>query len=316
MGTQNPEHPWWHITAVVAERLIGFGKPLLPEQRVALCTPPSLQGARWNPIGVATGELEVGITTPSATALMANDGSGVYDRSYGGLRAIAVYPHDDFLVFMIDADVGVGSLEELVERRVPIRLVTGRKSTEGSDDVLTFVVEEILRGYGADYAAIESWGGEVHYGGPTHAGGRLMLDGTANALFQEAQMTSVWHEIAASRAVRFLEVSAEVQRRMSRFGLGPRTIPAGHYNGLDASVPTVDFSGWLLFCREDLPYDQAWALAQACDETASAVEAGGPRVQRSLVLPIDPASLFRSTSIPLHEGAAAYARNRGYLGEP
>jgi TRAP-type uncharacterized transport system substrate-binding protein len=312
-GTQNPAHPWWHIAAVVSERLIGFGDRLLEDTRVALVTPPALQGARWNPIGVSEGELDLAITTPSATARLALDGTGIYDRPYPGLVAIAAYPHLDFLVFAIDSATGIESFEQLVERRYPLRLVTGRRSAGGDDDVLTFTVEEVLRGYGLDYATIEEWGGTVHYGGPTLVGGKLMLDGTAEALFQEAQMTPIWHEIDRARPITYLSVSEPVRRHMAGLGLAPATMPAGHYAGVRADVPTVDFGGWLLFCRDDLPDEIAYAVARACDETRAAVESGPPPVQRSLELPIVPRSLFTDTVVPLHPGAEAYARDRGYL---
>jgi TRAP-type uncharacterized transport system substrate-binding protein len=311
-GSQNPAHPWWFIAATVAERLVGFGDRLLDGEQMALVTPRGLQGARWNPIAVSEGALDVAITTPSATARLALDGKGIFDCPYPGLVAIAAYPHVDWLVFMVDASSGIASFEELVERRYPLRLVTGRRH-EGEDDVLTFAVEELLRQYGVDYATIEEWGGVVHFGGPTLVGGKLMLEGVAQAMFQEAQMTPIWHEIAASRPVRYLPVGEPARRYMAGLGLGPAVMPAGHYAGVEADVPTVDFSGWLLFCREDLDDDVAYAFARACDETVPLIEQGPQPVQRSLRLPIEPRSLFTETVISLHPGAEAYAREHGYL---
>lgn len=314
LGTQNPAHPWWYISERIAEALIGFRDPILPGRRVALYTPPALQGARANPIAVARGELDAAITTPSVTAKMATEGVGVYAEPYDGLRAIAAYPHIDFLVFMVDAATGISSFEELVERRYPLTLVTGRRSTDGADDVLTFAVEEVLRGYGISYATIEEWGGRVVYGGPTHIGGPLMLNGEADALFQEARSSPVWRQIADSRDVNVLAVDEGVRERMERaYGFAPATVPEGHYRGVDAPVPTVDFSGWLLFCREDLPDDWAYALARACDLTRPLVDEGDAEIRRSLDLPLDPLYMFNETVLPLHEGAAAYARDREYL---
>jgi TRAP-type uncharacterized transport system substrate-binding protein len=315
-GTQNPDHPWGHIAARVTERIVGFGRPLLPDVRMAMVTPPATQGARHHPLAVGSGELDLAITTPAATAWMAARGSGVYDRPVEGLRAIATYPHPDFLVFAVDAATGITSFEELVERRHPLRLVTGR-SRDGVHDVLTAAVEEVLRQYGASYAAIEEWGGEVHFAGPTHTGGKLLLDGAADALFQEDQNSLTWQRIADSRPVNFLPVSPRVQEAMREtFGFPSATIPQGYARSVEAPVPTVDFGGWLLFCRDDLPSEWAYALAQACEETRDEVAQGdADKVQRALDLPIDAAGLFAAPAIPLHEGAAAYARERGYLDE-
>jgi TRAP-type uncharacterized transport system substrate-binding protein len=313
-GTQNPAHPWWSVGERVVEALVGFTTPaLLPSLRISMVTPSALQGARNNPIEVSEGALEFGITTPAVTAKMAMDGTGVYDRPYPGLRAIASYPHIDFLVFMVDASTGVTSLRQLVEERPRLRVVTGRRSGDGQQDILTFTVEEVLRRYGASYEAIESWGGKVIYGGPTHIGGYCMLEGEADALFQEAQTARVWHEIADSRDVRVLAVEEEVIEGMRRdFGYARATIPPGHYRGVVEETPTVDFSGWLLFCREEVPDEWAYAFAKAVDQTKEEVEAY-PEVRRSLRTPIDPRYLFHETVIPLHDGAAAYAREQGYL---
>jgi TRAP-type uncharacterized transport system substrate-binding protein len=313
-GAQNPGHPWWNVAEIVTEALVGFSDPLLRGERVSLVTPRDLQGALYNPVEVATGELDVAITTPSVTARMAREGTGPYERAHGNLRALAAYPHLDPIVFMVDADTGLTSLEQLVEQRYPLRLVTGRRGPDGVEDILTFTVGEVLRRYGASYADVESWGGTVIYGGPTHIGGYRMLSGEANALFQEAAVAPVFGEIARSRPVNVLPVADHVLDFMrDTYGFARNTVPAGHHSGAKVDTPTLDFSGWLLFCRDDLPFEQAYAFARACDETrekAGAVE----KIRFAVDCPIDAGYLFEETAIPLHDGARAYAEEKGYLG--
>ena len=314
-GTQNPGHPWWVIGAAVTEALVGFYDPLLPSVRIALTTPSALQGARNNPIEVGAGALDLGITTPAAAAVLASRGAGIYSEPIGNLRAIASYPHIDYLVFCVDAATGIRSFEELVEKRYPLTLVTGRK-TGGEQDMLTYLVEQVMLGYGISYETIEEWGGSVIYGGPTHIGGKLMLSGDANALFQEAQTAYVWPQIADSRPCNFLSVDRAIASEIeARLGFAPATMPEGRYTGVTGDVPTVDFSGWLVFCRDDLPEKWAYRFAQACDETKEEV-VGDQEVQRSLRTPIDPSYLFTQTAIPLHDGARCYAVEHGYLGDP
>jgi TRAP-type uncharacterized transport system substrate-binding protein len=309
-GLQNPRHPWWWIGERVAEALVGFTNPLLPEARVSLTTPPALQGALYNPMDVSDGKLMFGMTTPSVSARMALEGKGPFDRAYPNLRAIAAYPHIDYVVLAIDGTLGVTTLEQLVARQLPLRLVTGRRSADGVPDVLTFAIDEILKQYGASYEAIEEWGGCVVYGGPTHVGGLLMRDGSADALFHEAQMSPMWGEIAAARPVQVLPIRKDVREHMQReYGFGTAEIPAGHPCGATEPTPTIDFSGWLLLCRDDVPDDVAYAVARACDETRAAVEADqGDRGE--IAIPIDPRYLFNETAIPLHDGARAYAAEK------
>lgn len=314
-GVQNPAHPWWWVGARITEALVGFHDPYLKGSRISLVTPAALQGALFNPVDVASGALQLGITTPSVSAKLAGDGKGPYDRPHPALRAIAAYPHVDYVVFAIDASLGIESLEQLVERRPPLRLVTGRRSADGVPDVLTFAVDEILRCYGASFETIESWGGTVTYGGPTHVGGLLMRDGKADALFHEAQMSPTWGEISAARDVRILPIGESVREHMWReFGFEPATIPAGHASGATADTPTIDFSGWLLLCRDDLPDDVAYEVAHAVDTTREGVE-DDQRDRGEIEVPIDPRYLFDKTVIPLHDGARAYAADRGYLDE-
>lgn len=312
-GLQNPRHPWWWIGERLAEALVGFTDPLLPQVRVSLTTPPALQGALYNPIEVSNGTLTFGVTTPSVTARMAMKGQGPFDRPYPGLRAIAAYPHVDYVVLAVDAALGVSTLEELVERRPPLRLVTGRRSGDGVPDILTFAVAEILRQYGASFEAIEEWGGTVTFGGPTHVGGLLMLDGRADALFHEAQMSPIWGEIAGTRPLRVLPIREDVREHMQReYGFEPAEVPAGHPSGATEPTPTIDFSGWLLLCRDDLADELAYTVARACDETRGDVE-NDQRGRHEIEIPIDPRDLFGRTAIPLHDGARAYAVEKGYL---
>jgi TRAP-type uncharacterized transport system substrate-binding protein len=311
-GTQNPGHPWWAIGAAVTEALVGFHAPLLPSIRIALTTPSALQGARNNPPEVGDGTLDIGITTPSAAALLASRGQGIYDEPVPNLRAIAAYPHIDYLVFAVDRSTGIESFEDLVEQQYPLRLVTGRNAG-GEQDMLTYLVEQVLLGYGISYARIAEWGGEVIYGGPTHIGGNLMLEGRAEALFQEAQTAYVWPQIAESRPCNFLAVDPDIAESIeSTLGFERAEMPARRYLGVEEPVSTVDFSGWLLFCRDDLPTEWAYALARACDRTKELV-VEDQEVRRSLRTPIDPGYLFSRTAIPLHDGAAEYAREMGYV---
>jgi TRAP-type uncharacterized transport system substrate-binding protein len=320
MVSQNPAHPWWKISEVLGEALVGFTSPggfdtpfgakPLKGVKFGLYTPTALAGALFNPIEVAEGLYDIGITTPSAAAYMSERGIGPYSHPTSGLRAIAAYPHNDFLIFQIDSKYGVTSLRELGELKPPITLVTGRLGDKGEEDVLTYTIHEILRQHGFSFADIESWGGRVIYGGPTHVGGHIVLDGDADALFHEAQGQPIWGEIARSRDMVVLSVDDEVRDRMaSEFALRPRVVPAGHLSGAVEDVPTVDFSGWLVFVREDFPEEWAYAVAQAADQTRGLVDNLG--MGSSLVLPVTQDNLFTETVIALHPGAARYAREQG-----
>jgi uncharacterized protein len=313
-GAQNPTHPWWYVADRIVQALVGYEDRLLPGVQFAVATPRDLQGALNNPIDVAAGTLALGITTPSVSARMAVEGIGAYDAVHPGLRAIAAYPHIDYLIFAIDAETGITSFEQLAEERYPLRLVSGRRSA-GGIDVLTFAVEEVLKQYGISYATIEQWGGEVFFPGPSHIGGQLVLDGRAQAMFQEAEMLPIWGEIdTPPRRMNYLPVAERVRDHMlTTYGFAKSEIPAGRWPSVTGPVPTVDFSGWLVFCREDLPEDWAYAVAKACDHQRDAVNNGPGNVTRCLALPLDTGYMFTDTAIELHDGARRYAEEQGYI---
>ncbi len=313
-GAQNPTHPWWYVADRIVQALVGYEDQILPGVQFAVVTPRDLQGALNNPIDVAGGSLALGITTPSVSARMAQEGIGAYSERHGGLRAIAAYPHIDYVIFAVDAATGISSFEQLAQERYPLRLVSGRRSERGID-VLTFTVEEVLRQYGISYASIEQWGGQVFFPGPSHIGGRLVLDGRADAMFQEAEMLPIWAEIdSPPRRVNYLAVSDAVREYMwQTYGFAPREIPAGRWPSVTEPVPTIDFSGWLVFCREDLPEEWAYAVAKACDRCRGAIDNGPGNVTRCLALPVDQRYMFTETAVPLHPGARRYAQECGYL---
>jgi uncharacterized protein len=97
------------------------------------------------------------------------------------------------------------------------------------------------------------------------------------------------------------------------YGFARRQIPAGRWPGVTEPVQTVDFSGWLVFCRDDLPEEWAYAVAKACDRSRGAVDEGPNNVTRCLALPLATSYMFTETAIPLHEGARRYAEDQGYV---
>lgn len=322
--TQYPGHAWWNIAVTLISEMVatylGTGPLRRPEygavagSRFIAATPDGVIGALNNLIEVADRAADVGMTTPTAAAVMAYRGTGPFTRPHPQLRAVASYPHDDYLVFLADSRFGTSSLREFLHIDQPVTVVTGRRGADGTEDVVTYVVHEVLRRHGAGFADIDARAGSsVVFGGNAAAGGQLLLRGEGDALFHEAQAHPVWRTVVASRPMTVLYPDSQVLVDIAgALGLTCRDIPAGHQVGNESPVPTLDFSGWLLFVHEDMPDDHAYALALACDRTRAAVEQLVP--DRSISKPIDPHYMFTEVGIPLHPGAARYAEAQGYAG--
>ncbi|HEU4340442.1 MAG TPA: TAXI family TRAP transporter solute-binding subunit, partial [Candidatus Binatia bacterium] len=76
-------------------------------------------------------------------------------------------------------------------------------------------------------------------------------------------------------------------------------------------VPTVDFSGWPMVVRADMPDDVAHAVCEAIEKRKDSIPTDNFK-------PLDIAQLCANDEeapfdIPLHPGAERFYRDRGFL---
>lgn len=312
--TQQANHPWWVIATEIARVLSSYGKGPLRGYWVGVFTPKFGMGALGNPVVVADGEFDLGITTPTASAWLAMNGKGPFKTAHPNLRAVASYPHHDCVLFAIAKSTGITSLDDLLERRYPLKLATGRKNNDQLD-LVSFVVDEVLKEYGGSLAQLDNVGGQVTFAGKTTEGIPLMLDGKVEAVFNEAQMMSVWDQLIAKGDMDFLSVDDEIIERLDqKFQLGKVTIDSERFPSLTAPVRTVGFGGWLLFANAELPDEIAYKITQAAVESRQVISKryGGGKFA-AVTSEITPESMCHDCLIPLHTGAEAYYREAGYL---
>ena len=312
--TQQASHPWWVIATEIARMLSSYGSGSLRGYSVGVFTPRFGMGALGNPVVVASGEFDLGITTPTASAWLATKGAGPFKATHESLRAIANYPHHDCVLFALSKTTGISSLDELVERRYPLRLATGRKNNDQLD-LVSYVVDEVLQHYGGSLAMLEDWGGQVTFAGKTTAGIPLMIAGQVDAVFNEAQMMPMWDQLIAQSDVSFLSIDAQIIERLDKkLGLGKVVVGTERFPSLTEEIDTVGFGGWLLFGNARLPDEIIYKVTQAAVETRAIIEKkyGGGKFA-SLAAEIRPEFMCRNCLIPLHPGAEAYYRDSGYL---
>ena len=48
--------------------------------------------------------------------------------------------------------------------------------------------------------------------------------------------------------------------------------PRGRLRGVDGDIATLDFAGWLLYCREDFPDEYAHCIVKTIDEQKQLIE--------------------------------------------
>ena len=256
---------------------------------------------------VASGQVQVSIINPAAVLTVALRGKGPYAHPLP-LRAIAVMPSPDQIGFAVAGDSGLRSLADIRAQRFPLRV-----SLRGNrNHTVHLFVKELLSAAGFSLDDITAWGGEVRYDqGMPEAPGRIgaVERGEIDAVFDEA--VNDWGERALELGMRFLPLEEPLLRHMEDLGFRRAVLTKAAYPKLPEDVPTLDFSGWTVFTRDDVPDDVITAVCAALDTRRDRlmVETGEPLPLEQMVSDTPAGPL----DIPLHPAAERYWRQLGYL---
>lgn len=256
-------------------------------------------------------QLDISILNPSAILTMAHRGVGLFQHPME-VATIAVLPHYDQLGFAVRQDTGLTSLDDIRDKRYPLRL-----STRGSADwCTTRLVEQVLQAHGFGYADIIAWGGSVSFDQPmpNHASrlGKAQA-GELDAIFDEG--IQVWANQVTAAGLHFLPLAENRLVELEQRGFRRGTIEQARYPALPADVATVDFSGWPIYTRLDAPD----LLVRKFCEGLEANKAQLPWQMGKL--PQAPMPLARMVQespetpldVPLHAAARHFWQQCGYL---
>ena len=275
--------------------------------------------AKWFLTGeqlLQRGEAELGLFNARGLAAMAMRGCGLYNEPFPSLRAIAAFPHHDWLVFAVDQSFGVRTFAGLKKRKAPLKLTTGFLD---GDNVVGWFALELLKRHGIEPKELETWGGEFLPAGIFDTW-KLLKAGTANAICQEGVFTKSVRDLFASRPMFYLPTEPRVlQDLKDEFGWDSITVPANYYANQPEPLVAPDFSDWLLCARADLDEGLAYKIARIVvehgSEMANTALAGsnGRVVLTNPQPPVDPKKAVDTTPVPLHPGAERLYRERGLL---
>lgn len=254
---------------------------------------------------VVEGRAAMALVNPSVMLTLAYRGAGPFTKPMP-VRAIAVNPSFDQLAFVVTADTGLTSLEDVREKRFPLRIsLRGQRNHS-----LHPILDCVLAAAGFSIADVISWGGSIHYEPSTESGPlfdnparlRMAQDGTINAIFDEAVCR--WLEKAQRLGMRVLPLGDATVRNLEKIGFRAGVIDKATYPLLDGDVKTIDFSGFAIYVRADAPDDLVTGICAGLDLRRNAIpwEGIGP-------LPI--AHMCRDTAdgpldVPLHPAAERY----------
>ncbi len=260
-------------------------------------------------------QVDFAVTTPPVMASLALSGKAYFDRPYANLRAIAVFPQNDWVTCLADAEMGIGRFEDIRDRKLAVRIATNRI---GRENGVSFLVEQLFRAHGISPVDIEQWGGS--FVEVTGAGGAAakVLNGEADIGCHE--YWKAFFRLTDRKAVTFLPVSEHAMAWLNReFGYRRNFVPKDTYGpGIpETDIAAVDYSDWLVLSSTHVPDHIAYLAAKvAVEEKERGYEQiywGLTDRQRSADIPVDPRLMWRNVGVELHPGAARYYRDAGLM---
>ena len=255
---------------------------------------------------------DVAVTVPPLNARLAREGKGPFSTAYRDMQAIGKLPHHTLFTFIVSADLDVNSIEDIRTRRIPVRLGT-RLEPYGS---INFIATKILEHYGLTPRELEGWGGRIVSTPPAFGSLEKMLSGEANVILHQAG-EAIWSELARRKAVRFLPLSQALVDTLTRnYYCTAGVIRKNQFEGVGQDVRCLHWTDLIILASERLPVDVGAALAQAMIERKVQIEdllyTSAPGKYSHLTSRVRPADVFTDLAIPIHAGAARWAREHGY----
>jgi TRAP-type uncharacterized transport system substrate-binding protein len=281
---------------------------------------PKTRVGIWNTVGggidapqaVFDGTMDLCIATPTALLSQATQGEGLFaSRALPDLRALAVLPQVDRMVFAIDPKFGVRSFEDLRRLRPPVTIAT---APDDGVSLIGYAAARFMEAHGIDAEALRSWGGRYVVGPrPEQALARMEL-GEADAVIQEAIMAPWWQDMMRKRNAIALPAEPDALETMRlKYKMGAAILPAGYLPGCNEPLPALDFSDFAVLVRSDMASDVAHLLTWCLVETREAIERQYrhlPRDRSPLSIPLDPVKMAK-VPVPLHPGAREYYKQAG-----
>jgi hypothetical protein len=302
---------WTGLSARIALGLSGYYSRLPAGSTVAAITLDPAMAPYLGPLRVADGTYHMAITTPGWFARLALNGVPPFDKPLP-LRALAAFPHDDRMAFAVKRSLGITSLRQIVDEKIPLRISSAPPNSWHPG---YWGANAVLAEYGYSLEAVAGWGGKLLSDRPrfVNAVESKPMSDESDAVFDEALMTRRWKKITDENDMIFLPIDDDVMERLEEKGWPRGTIKAGQFRGVDADVPAIDFSDWLLFCHTDMDPDLAYMTIAAIHEQAREIERLFPQPFAPMTGPVDLQRLARHVPIPLHPGAEQYYREQNAL---
>jgi TRAP-type uncharacterized transport system substrate-binding protein len=243
--------------------------------------------------------IDFGITEASMMK-WAYEGKFIYakDGPYPNLRLIARIEDPTYLLVAVKPGLGITSLADIRARKLPVRIMTWMQPSEAP----------VLEYYGLDRESLKSWGGSIVT--PKDVTADTPFDVVISSLASPANNpeSSFWTKLTVYHNLKFLELPQDLRNQMvAKLDMISVSARWGILPGVDRTIASLGRSGEVVFARDDMPDDVAYAAAKAIDKHRGEL--------KWFVRPysIDPNTVGDGRGVPLHPGAERYYREMGYI---
>lgn len=259
------------------------------------------------------GSADLAIATPAGLVSKVVAGDAPFHKKMPHIRAIAVLPQNDRMVFAIHPKYDVQSFEQLRTQKPALRIAT---SCNDGTNFIGYVADEFLSAHDISVATLKSWGATIVTRTRPEQCAALVETGECDALLQEAIMTPWWRHLVDSDILVPLPSEVRALERLERsVGLPRNDLPAGYWDSVPRSLPALDFSDFAILVRDDMPVEVAYLLTWCLVETRNLIEKQYSHIQperSGLSYPLNPRKMAK-TPIELHPGAREYYLGAGLL---
>lgn len=252
---------------------------------------------------IAKGDAEFGLHF-NMSSRWAYEGKVAYKEPMTNLRGLVGGVDSFYQAIVVSRSVGISSLKDIKERKLPVRLFTTRPFGAGK-----FGAGLVLNAYGMSFDDIKSWGGRVE-----HTTFTAII-----AAFKDRRADLFMHsiskghpattEISVSAPVKFLSVEPEIITQMEKYGYTETVLPKGSFKGQDndALLPGLKTN---VITNTDMSEELAYLITKTVCENKEAL-VKGHRAFASFV----PENAWKAEflGMPLHPGAVKYYRERGWM---
>lgn len=253
---------------------------------------------------VVNGEATLSMINPAAVLTMAYRGTGPFSSRLP-LRLITTFPSSDACVLAVRKELGVKSFEDIAARTPALKLSV----REQRDHCLHMVFDHVAQAAGFTAANLQSWGGELRYDASPRRAKALAIANGANAVFEEA--ACMWIDEAIEQGLEIASMSESTLKKLEAIGYRRAILSRRDFARLPHDIATLDFSGWAIFVRADLPEKLVSQICMAVEARKHLIpwQGNGP-------LPLE--RMCRDTpqtpmDVPLHPAAERYWKSRGYI---